>query len=112
MKSEAGSAPVMVVAAGALLSALAVVAGLVATGLTAHRQAVRAADLAALAGAQRSLVDQTAACQAARVVAASNGAELSECHLEPSSLRVVVSVSTVALLPQIFASARAGIRVS
>jgi secretion/DNA translocation related TadE-like protein len=112
VRGEAGSASVMVIAAGALLSVLALAAGLVATGLTAHRQAVRAADLAALAGAQRSLVDQAAACETARVVAASNGAELSDCTLEPSALRVEVSVPTVGLLPVVIASARAGVRIS
>ncbi|MFL6287467.1 MAG: Rv3654c family TadE-like protein [Actinomycetes bacterium] len=112
MRRDDGSASVMVVGAGALLSALAVAAGLVATGLTAHRQAVRAADLAALAGAQRSLVDVTVACEAARVVAVSNGAELTECSLEPSALRVEVSVPTVGVLPMIVATSRAGVRLS
>jgi secretion/DNA translocation related TadE-like protein len=112
MRDDGGSASVLVVGAGALLSALAVATGLVATGLTAHRQAVRAADLAALAGAQRSLVDEAVACDAARVVAVANGAELSACALEPSALRVEVCVPTVGVLPVIMATARAGVRVS
>ena len=112
MKREAGSASVMVIGVGALLSVLAVAAGLVATGLTAHRQAVRAADLAALAGAQKSLVDAAVACDTARAVAASNGAELTECSLESSALRVEVSVPTVGVLPVIVATSRAGVRIS
>jgi secretion/DNA translocation related TadE-like protein len=112
MSKDAGSASVLVIAAGALLSVVAVAVGVVATGLAAHRQAVRAADLAALAGAQHSLTDQAVACQVARDVALANGARLDSCLLQSDALRVGVTVSTLALLPRIEATARAGVRVS
>jgi secretion/DNA translocation related TadE-like protein len=107
-RSDDGSGTVLVLAAGALLSAMAVTAGIVATGFTAHRSAVRAADLAALAGAQRSLVDARAACLTARAVAEANGAVLRACALRESALQVEVSVPVVGVLPAITATARAG----
>jgi secretion/DNA translocation related TadE-like protein len=109
VKGDTGSATVLVIAAGALLSTLAVVVGLVATGLTAHRQAVRAADLAALAGAQRSLTDATVACTTAAAVAEANGSELNWCRLDGEALRVTVMVRSTGWLPAIGASARAGV---
>ena len=112
MKRDGGSASVLVLGAGALLAALALVCGLIATGLTAHRHAVRAADLAALAGAQRSLSDATLACRVARSVANANGADPHSCALQSGSLLVEVSVRPVALVPSITASARAGVAFS
>jgi secretion/DNA translocation related TadE-like protein len=112
--SDTGSATVLVLAAGALLSMFAVAAGLVATGLVAHRQAVRAADLAALAGAGRSVADADAACSVARVVALANGGVLRACAVDQSSVRVTVTVTVAVsgLLPEISATARAGPRLS
>jgi secretion/DNA translocation related TadE-like protein len=109
---EQGAASVVVLAAGVLLSAMALAVGLLATGLTAHRQAVRAADLAALAGAQRSLADASVACRWARSVAEANGALLEKCWLNEGSVRVQVTVPTAPLLPVIRATARAGLMVS
>jgi secretion/DNA translocation related TadE-like protein len=106
--NERGSASVLVIAVGALLGVIALAVGVVATGMAAHRQAVRAADLAALAGAQTSLTSQSAACRVASDVAEANGAELEQCVLSGASLQVRVRVATVELLPAIGASARAG----
>jgi secretion/DNA translocation related TadE-like protein len=84
---------------------------LVASGLTLHRQAVRAADLGALAGAQRALVDRSVACRAAQVVVEANGGVLASCVLERSDMHVVVEVPTsLPMLPDIRATARAGPR--
>jgi secretion/DNA translocation related TadE-like protein len=84
---------------------------LVASLLASHRQAVRAADLAALAGAQHSLSDDTVACAWARRVASDNGASLTRCDLDGSSLLVEVTVPTgIALAPDASATARAGVR--
>ena len=110
--SDRGFASVLVLAVGALLGVFALAVGVVATGMAAHRQAVRAADLAALAGAQRSLTSQLAACSAASEVAEANGAELESCVLSEATVHVQVEVPTVELLPVIGASARAGVRVS
>lgn len=110
--SDNGSATVLVVAVGMFLSAVAMAVGLVATGLTAHRQAVRAADLAALAGAQQSLSDHRVACTTAAEVAVRNGAVLRSCRLEAATLVVEVTIATVDVLPPIVAAARAGQRVS
>lgn len=112
MKRDTGSASVLVLGVGSLLAVVSLTIGLIAVGLAAHRQAVRAADLAALAGAQRSLTDAGEACQIARAVAMANGAELGECALESRTLRVEVRVSPSDLLPVIAASARAGVRLS
>ena len=109
---DAGSASLLVVSVGSLLSVIALSVGLLATGLAAHRQAVRAADLAALAGAERSLSDIETACRTARAVAQANGADLRSCALQESTLRVEVIVPTVEFLPAITARARAGVRTS
>ena len=112
VRRDGGSATVLVVGVGALLSLFAVTVGVVATGLAGHRQAVRAADLAALAGAQRSLTDASQACQTAELVAAANGARLAGCQLEGPSLRVRVTMTTSGWLPTLAATSRAGPLVS
>ena len=112
MNGDAGSGSVLVLALGALLAVVVMAVGLVATGLATHRQAVRAADLAALAGAQRSLTERVVACDTARQVAQANGAELMTCVLHANTLRVEVSVASSALLPTIGASALAGPAIS
>jgi secretion/DNA translocation related TadE-like protein len=69
---------------------------------------VRAADLAALAGAQHSLTDREVACRVAQQVARANGAELENCWLEADALRVQVMVASMQLMPTVRAMARAG----
>jgi len=111
MSDESGSASIYVLAAMALLIAVALPVAVVSAGFAAHRTAVRAADLAALGGANTSLHDASAACAAAARVAHVNGAELWECSLSSGSLRVTVTVSTaLPLLPRVNAIARAGLR--
>lgn len=111
MTGERGSASVLALAAAALVVAASVPVVLVASLLASHRQAVRAADLAALAGAQHSLSDDTVACAWARRVASENGASLTRCDLAGSSVLVEVAVPTgIALAPDTSATARAGVR--
>ena len=57
--SDEGSATVWTMSFAALLTAVGVTAILIVAGLTAHRQASAAADLAALAAASRSLSDES-----------------------------------------------------
>ena len=111
MRSEAGSASIYVMAAAALLTALALPVVVVGLGLVAHRNAVRAADLAVLGGAQQSLSDITVACATAAEVAAANGAELRGCSLTSGALTVRVVVTTsLPLLSSVSAMSRAGLR--
>lgn len=110
MTRERGSASVLVLAAAALVLVASVPVVLVASLLASHRQAVRAADLAALAGAQHSLTDVSVACAWARRVASANGAGLSRCALADASLIVEVAVPTgIDLAPDARATARAGV---
>lgn len=111
MSRERGSASVLVLAVAASLLTLSLPVVLVASLLAGHRQAVRAADLAALAGAQRSVSDAAVACAWARSVASANGARLTSCALADSSVRVAVAVpTTISLIPDPSATARAGFR--
>ena len=106
---ESGAASVLALAAVTVLVSAAMPVALVTSVLVHHRHAVRAADLAALAGAQRSLHDAGAACSAAARVAAENGGRLDGCTLVDGSVVVTVDVRTrVALVPDVEATARAG----
>lgn len=110
MRDDGGSASVLVLAAAALTLALSVPVVITASLLTTHRQAVRAADLAALAGAQHSLQDAGAACARAGWVASANGAVMSRCSLDAGALTVEVEVATgIVIASQVTASARAGL---
>lgn len=110
MTRERGSASVLVLAAAASVLVASVPVVLVASLLAGHRQAVRAADLAALAGAQHSLTDVSVACAWARRVASANGADLTRCDLADAELLVEVAVPTgIVLIPNPAATARAGL---
>ncbi len=78
-RADAGSASVYVLVAMVFVGLLAATFALVSSGLALHRQAVRAADLAALAGAQSALLRPAEACYAARTVAEANGGVLTTC---------------------------------
>lgn len=109
MRRDRGSASILVMAAALAIVVLSVPVVLVASLLASHRQAVRAADLAAIAGAQQSLVDASDACGWAQRLAVENGARLLECRRGQGALLVVVArPSTVPLLPDVTATARAG----
>jgi secretion/DNA translocation related TadE-like protein len=111
VSDESGSASIYVLAAMAALTVVALPVGLVSVGLAAHRDAVRAADLSALGGANTSLDDVVVACATAARVAHANGAVLHRCSLSRGVLSVEVGVTTsLPLLPRITATARAGLR--
>lgn len=111
MSGDRGAASVLVLSATVLLVAVSMPVALIASVLTSHRQAVRAADLSALAGAQYSLVDESIACTWAARVASANGARLLGCALSSGALVVHVGVDTgIELAPVVTASARAGVR--
>lgn len=110
MSRESGSASVYVMAAVALLTVIALPVLVVGLGLVAHRNAVRAADLAVLGGAQQSLSNSTVACATAAEVAKANGAEVQRCSLSSGALTVRVVVSTsLPLLSSVRATSRAGL---
>ena len=110
MSDQSGSASIYALAAATLIVATSlpvVVAGL---GLAAHRSAVRAADLAALGGAQQSLSNAPAACATAARVARANGAYLQRCSLTSDGLTVEVALTTsLPLVPPVSATSRAGL---
>lgn len=94
-----------------LLLTLVLAAGLVVVQVVAaHRVAQNAADLAALAGAGR-VQEGLAACPAASLVAARNGAVLSSCTERSEEVLVGVQVrarSILGIRPTMSARARAG----
>jgi secretion/DNA translocation related TadE-like protein len=111
LRDEAGSSSVYVVASTLLVAVVASGVVLVAGGLVLHRQAIRAADLAALGGAQRALTSTSDACAVARTVAEANGAHVTSCTIASRDVRVTVEVPhQVPLLPAIRATAAAGER--
>ncbi len=110
MTGESGSASIYAMAAVALLTAIALPVVVVGLGLLAHHNAVRAADLAVLGGAQQSLSDVTVACTTAAEVAEANGAQLRRCSLSSGALTVQVVVTTsLPLLSSVSATSRAGL---
>jgi len=107
--SDAGSATIWMLMASAVLGMVAIVTLVMSAGFVAHRKAAAAADLAALAGASRSLADQDLACSVAEHVAEENDATLRSCVLERSSLLVYVVVDPEGpWLPPMLVPARAG----
>ena len=71
---------------------------------------MRAADLAALGGAQQSLSETVVACSTAAQVAEVNGGEVRMCSLTSGELTVRVAVSTsLPFLPVVSATSRAGL---
>lgn len=107
---DQGSASVLVLALVAVTVALATLLGLLASAHAARGRAQAAADLAALAGAQRA-VTGGAACGLAREVAARNGAGLDRCHELPGAV-VEVAASVPGVWGVATAAARAGPRTT
>lgn len=107
---DRGSASVLVLALVAVTVALATLLGLLASAHAARGRAQAAADLAALAGAQRALTGG-AACGLAREVAARNGAVLDRCHELPGAV-VEVAASVPGVWGVATAAARAGPRTT
>lgn len=84
-----------------------------------RQQAAGAADLAALAGAQFTVLSPEEACEKAADIARSNAATLTDCHIDDLDVVVTVEVPATgfaarfaaligAALPPVSATARAG----
>jgi secretion/DNA translocation related TadE-like protein len=93
-RSERGSGTVWMVALIAVVGVFSVFGLALGQAMTARHRAGAAADLAALAAADRALEGPRAACDRARVVAAAHGARLLDCALdgEVSDVRVEIEV--------------------
>lgn len=109
---DAGSASVMVMALGTAIVLIAATIATAGSSMLAVHRASNVADLAAVAAAQRGLVDQGRACRAARSVALANHATLLSCRLDGVDAVVSVQVAATKLrlkLPRSsVATARAG----
>jgi secretion/DNA translocation related TadE-like protein len=86
---QAGSVSLLVVAMAGVLLMLTAALGVVSAMVHAHRVAQSAADLAALAGAQR-LAAGADACTAAGRIAEANGARMSSCQVTGPDVTVEV----------------------
>jgi secretion/DNA translocation related TadE-like protein len=109
--SERGLGTILVLTVVALL--LAVLGGVLALGQTliARHRAASAADLAALAAADRALEGSAAACAAAAAIAAEHAAAITRCRLDGEIVEVTAAVvlpSALRALGPAMARARAG----
>jgi secretion/DNA translocation related TadE-like protein len=108
-EGDGGSASLWVVTLSMILILVGVVSVTIALGFATHRRVSAAADLAALAGASRSLADTGAACRAADAVARANDARLIGCRLSGPSVVLVAEIDPqLRWLPAMQATARAG----
>ncbi|MGK5110599.1 MULTISPECIES: Rv3654c family TadE-like protein [unclassified Geodermatophilus] len=96
---ERGSATVWVVALSGVLAAIGVAAVLVGGAVVARHRATSAADLAALAAAERAVRGDSAACSVAAQVATANGAHLTACSVDAGAVVSVAVEVPVALGP-------------
>jgi secretion/DNA translocation related TadE-like protein len=96
-RSDEGSATIWILAIGLALVFGAVAIAMAGAGTLARHKAQAAADLAALAGALRTLEGEQAACQRAAEISARNGAQLVSCHLDGLDVVVVVEVAPALL---------------
>lgn len=113
-RGQRGAGSLLVAAVFLLLALVTATGLLVGIFATAQRAAANAADMAALSGAAR-FTNGGDACQAARQIAAQNGAVMIKCRLSGDSLDFVVSVTVERSLPgsillpaSVTASAHAG----
>lgn len=95
-RAEEGSATIVAVAMMVVLLALTAGGAAVGSAVVARHRAQAAADLSALAGAQRALYGAVSACDKVAVVARRMGATVNSCVVE--DLDVVVGVSFPAML--------------
>jgi secretion/DNA translocation related TadE-like protein len=82
LRGERGSATVWVVALSGVLAAIGVAAVLVGSAVVGRHRAAGAADLSALAAAERAVRGDPRACAVAEDTAAANGARLTGCAVE------------------------------
>lgn len=96
---ERGSATVWVVALSGVLAAIGVAAVLVGVAVIGRHRAAAAADLAALAAAERAVRGDPAACAVAEQVAGANGARLAACTVGGGAVVEVAVAVPVRLGP-------------
>lgn len=89
---DRGSGTVLVLCVAALLAATGAVLAVLGAAAVARHRAASAADLAALAAADRAPEGEPAACAAAAGTARAVGAEVVSCGLEGDVATVVVAV--------------------
>ena len=111
--SDSGSATVWVLLAATAVWTVATWGLALASVASARAAASTAADLAALAGAERALLGERAACAQVRTVAAANRASVRSCAVDPvaRTVEVVVEVGRRGVLAHAgpaLARARAG----
>lgn len=108
MHGDQGVATVLVLALAAVLALLGAGSASLAAVAVARQRAASAADLSALAGAERVLEGQAAACGRARLVAGLVGGELSTCTVVGDVVDLVVEVRPAGRIGRLgAASARA-----
>ncbi|WP_337352789.1 Rv3654c family TadE-like protein [Mycobacteroides chelonae] len=95
-RAEEGSATIVAAAIIVVLLALTAGGAAVGSAVVARHRAQAAADLSALAGAQRALYGTVSACAEATVVARRTGAAVTSCMVD--DLDVVVAVSVPVML--------------
>lgn len=110
-RGDSGSATVVVLGLAAVLAVVASVAVAVAAVAVARHRAASAADLAALAAADRSLRGHAVACAAAARAATKGSAVLRRCSVDGDVVLVVAGVRPPGVLGrfgEVRAAARAG----
>jgi len=108
LHGDAGSATVWVLATGLVVVLAAAALAAVGSATVARHRAQAAADLTALAAAQRAVEGETAACTRAAEVSALNGARLVACRLD--GLDMIVTVDVVPAGGAAWGAARASAR--
>lgn len=103
VRSQTGSATVLVIGAIAMLAVFALLVMAVMALIGAQVRASQAADLAALAGAERAWFGGDEACAEANRIAVAHGARVERCTWE--ELDVQVHVVVTAPLPELRALA-------
>ena len=110
VRSEAGTATVLVMPLLGVIVLVAIVASVLGSLVVAQRRVQAAADLAALAGAS-AVPGAAGACAVAARLSRRNGADMVSCRLEGRDVRVEVAVQVTGLIGRsvtVRAQARAG----
>jgi secretion/DNA translocation related TadE-like protein len=89
---DEGSASIWMLAAGLLVMSFATTVVLAGAATIARHRAQSAADLGALAGAVRVVVDPGGACAAAAAIVMDNGAAMTGCRIDGLDMIVTTSV--------------------
>ncbi|MBB5787599.1 Rv3654c family TadE-like protein [Jiangella mangrovi] len=108
---ERGAGTVLVLAVVLVVMVAVQAVAVLAAGQTARHRAAAAADLAALAAAQRLASGAVDPCADAGRIAQANGADLRDCVVDGAEVEVQVRVETQSALPWLPAQdrrARAG----